>query len=236
MTFVHRGRTPVEPAAASCLVGSLGCRVGEPNPSADLLCQLDDDSFGAADVAEPVAVLVAFQLADELSAAGSHAGDDRVDVFDDESDMADARCVRRRVPVAGLGRRCVEFDSSSRAWPSGVCSMAISDRTPSSPTTRSTQRPSTDPSPCSSSPSSTKNSIAAARSSTTMPTWSILRIVMCSMVRNPGSSRGARPEKPRRRLHLHYRSSGPFGSAATTPDLGWGSVGARTCRRNPRKF
>ncbi len=105
MTFVHRGRTPVEPAAAFCLVGSLGCGVGEPNPSADLLCQLDDDPFGAVDVAEPVAVLVALQLADELSAAGSQAGDDGVDVFDDESDMADARCVRRRVPVAGLGRR-----------------------------------------------------------------------------------------------------------------------------------
>jgi hypothetical protein len=49
-------------------------------PSADVLCQLDDDPLGAADVAEPVAVLVALQLADELSAAGSQAGDDRVDV------------------------------------------------------------------------------------------------------------------------------------------------------------
>jgi hypothetical protein len=39
-------------------------------PSADLLGQLDDDSLGAADVAEPVAVLVADQLADELGAAG----------------------------------------------------------------------------------------------------------------------------------------------------------------------
>lgn len=46
---------------------------------------------GAADVAEPVAVLVALQLADELSAAGSQAGDDGVDVFDGEGDMADAR-------------------------------------------------------------------------------------------------------------------------------------------------
>jgi len=89
----------VEPAAASCLVGSLGCRVGEPNPSADLLCQLDDDPFGAADVAEPVAVLVALQLADELSAAGSQAGDDGVDVFDGECNVAETRGVRGRVPV-----------------------------------------------------------------------------------------------------------------------------------------
>jgi hypothetical protein len=74
-----------------------------------VLCQLDDDSLGAADVAEPVAVLVALQLADELSAAGSQAGDDGVDVFDGECYMADARCVRRLVPVAALGRRRVEF-------------------------------------------------------------------------------------------------------------------------------
>src|SRR6266567_4684332 len=42
-----------------------------PDPSADLLCQLDDDPLGAADVAEPVAVLVAHQLADQLGAPGS---------------------------------------------------------------------------------------------------------------------------------------------------------------------
>jgi hypothetical protein len=60
--------------------------------------------------------------------------------------------------------------------------MAICARTPSSPTTRSTQSPSTDASPCSSSQSSTKNATASARSSTTMPTWSIRWIVMCSMV------------------------------------------------------
>jgi hypothetical protein len=76
---------------------------GDLTPSTDALCQLDDDSLRAADVAEPVAVLVALQLADELSAAGSQAGDDGVDVFDRERDMADARCIRRRVPVAALG-------------------------------------------------------------------------------------------------------------------------------------
>jgi nucleoside-diphosphate-sugar epimerase len=41
-----------------------------PDSSADLFRQLDDDPLGAADVAEPVAVLVAHQLADELGAAG----------------------------------------------------------------------------------------------------------------------------------------------------------------------
>ena len=37
------------------------------------------------------------------------AGDDGVDVLDGECDMADARGVRRRVPVAAFGRRGVEF-------------------------------------------------------------------------------------------------------------------------------
>ncbi len=69
----------------------------------------DDDPLRAADVAEPVAVLIALQLADELRATGSQAGDDGVDVVDGECDMADARRVRRRVPVAGLVRGRVEL-------------------------------------------------------------------------------------------------------------------------------
>jgi hypothetical protein len=73
-----------------------------PDPSADLLYQLDDDSLRAADVAEPVAALVALQLADELSAAGSQACNHGVDVLDGECDVADTRRVRRRVPVFAL--------------------------------------------------------------------------------------------------------------------------------------
>ena len=38
----------------------------------------------AADVAEPVAVLVLLELADELSAAGSQTGNDGVDALDGE--------------------------------------------------------------------------------------------------------------------------------------------------------
>lgn len=125
-----------------------------------------------------MAVLVALQLAHEFRAAGSQAGDDGVDVLDGERALAEARGVRRCVPVAALVRRVWNFVSSSRPWPSGVCTTAISARTPSSPTTRSTHRPSTSPSPGSSSPSSTKNSVAAARSSTMMPTWSIRWIAM----------------------------------------------------------
>jgi hypothetical protein len=78
-------------------------RVGNGlDPLADLLRQLDDDSLRAADVTEPGAVLVAHQVADELSAAGSQAGNDGVDVLDGEGDVADARRVRRRGPVVAL--------------------------------------------------------------------------------------------------------------------------------------
>ena len=57
-------------------------RVGRPEPSADLLRQLDDNPLRAADVAEPIAVFVALPLANELGAAGSQASDDGVDVVD----------------------------------------------------------------------------------------------------------------------------------------------------------
>ncbi len=83
-------------------------RPGEP--SADPLRQLDDDPLRAADVAEPIAVFVALHLANELRAAGSQAGDDGVDVVDCECDMAEARGVRGRVPVAARARRGVKLD------------------------------------------------------------------------------------------------------------------------------
>ena len=79
-------------------------QVVRDRPLADLLRQFDDDPHRAADVAEPVAVLVALHLAHEFRAAGSQVGDDGVDVFDGECDMADARRVRRRVPVVVLAR------------------------------------------------------------------------------------------------------------------------------------
>jgi len=74
-------------------VGALSVRPvwgvdGAPGSSADLLRQLDDDPLRDSDVAKPVAVLVALQLADEFSAAGSQAGDDGVDVLDRECVVA----------------------------------------------------------------------------------------------------------------------------------------------------
>src|SRR5262252_7424900 len=76
---------------------------------ADLFRQLDDDPLRTADVAEPIAVLIALQLAHEFRGAGSQAGEDGVDVFDGECDMAEAWGVRRRVPVAALARGRVEL-------------------------------------------------------------------------------------------------------------------------------
>jgi hypothetical protein len=64
---VASGILPRDDTGAGDAVG------GGPEPSADLLRQLDDDPFGAADVAEPIAVSVALQLANELRAAGSQA-------------------------------------------------------------------------------------------------------------------------------------------------------------------
>jgi hypothetical protein len=66
-----------------------------PEPSADPLRQLDDDSLRAADVAEPIDAFEVLYLANELRAAGSQASDDGVDVVDCKCDVADTRRVRR---------------------------------------------------------------------------------------------------------------------------------------------
>jgi len=54
--------------------------VGRDGSSAELLGQRDDDALGAADVAEPIDVLVLRQLADEFGAVGAQAGNDVLDV------------------------------------------------------------------------------------------------------------------------------------------------------------
>jgi hypothetical protein len=106
---------------------------------------------GAVQVAEPVAVLLLRHLAEEFGAVGAQAGDGVVDVVDGEHDTMQAQSVGRRVRRSGADRRgavapiaaglwyCV---SSSLLWPSGVRIIAMTLRTPSSPTARSAQRPS----------------------------------------------------------------------------------------------
>ncbi len=54
--------------------------------SAELLGQRNDDALGAADVAEPIRVLVPRRLADEFEATSAQAANDVVDVVDGEHD------------------------------------------------------------------------------------------------------------------------------------------------------
>ena len=68
--------------------------------SAELLGQRDDDALGAAEVAEPIAVLVLHHLADEFGAVGLQAGNDVVDVVDGEHDATHAQRVHRCVRLA----------------------------------------------------------------------------------------------------------------------------------------
>src|SRR5262249_621991 len=73
------------------------------------LSQLDDDPRRAADVAEPVDVLVLLHPADELGAIGPQASDDGVAIVHREGDVADARGVRGSARVTVLARRGVEL-------------------------------------------------------------------------------------------------------------------------------
>src|SRR5205085_5816879 len=78
--------------------------------SAELLGQRDDDALRAADVTEPIAVLVLRHLANELGAMGAQAGKDVLDVFDGEHDVTYAQRIRRCVfRLSADGRLPVEL-------------------------------------------------------------------------------------------------------------------------------
>ena len=147
--------------------------------SADLLGERDEDALRATDITEPIAVLVLHQLANQFGTVGAEPGNDIIDVFDGEHDAPYAWVFGGALfgsALSAVGLR--NFVSSTRPWPSGVRIIAMSDRTPSSPMRRSTERPSTCASPSNSRPSSLKKATAAARSSTTTPTLSIRLSVM----------------------------------------------------------
>ena len=59
----------------------------------ELFGERDDDAIGAADVAEPIEILVLPHLADELGAVSPHAGNDVVDVVDGEHALESARAL-----------------------------------------------------------------------------------------------------------------------------------------------
>jgi hypothetical protein len=68
----HHTALPQEDPRAERVPNRSGwSQVGRDGRLADLFCQFDDDALRAADVAEPVAVLVPLQFAHESRAAGS---------------------------------------------------------------------------------------------------------------------------------------------------------------------
>src|SRR5215210_5569329 len=71
----------------------------------ELLGEPDEQSFGPADVAEPIRVLVLYHVANELRAARAEPHERRVDVVHGEHDAEVAERVHRGVPVISDGRR-----------------------------------------------------------------------------------------------------------------------------------
>src|SRR6266511_1782868 len=72
---------------------------------AELLGEPDQQSFGAADVAEPIRVLVLDHFANELRTTLAEPGERLVDVVHGEHDAEVAKRVHRGVPVIGDCRR-----------------------------------------------------------------------------------------------------------------------------------
>src|ERR671911_657336 len=104
MALVRADRlTATERAMASAVRGT------PPPPrmevSAELLGQSDDDALGATQEAEPIAVLVLRDLADDFATVAAQARNDVVDVVDSEHDAAYAQRVRRREFRLGSDRR-----------------------------------------------------------------------------------------------------------------------------------
>src|SRR5215204_7652983 len=91
------------------LIASRIASMGRPGGLAELLGQRDDDALGAADVAEPIAVLVLHHLANELRAADSQTGHDGVDIVDREHDPTHAQPVDRCVRLSADRRRRLEL-------------------------------------------------------------------------------------------------------------------------------
>jgi hypothetical protein len=65
--------------------------------SPERLGQPDQDALGSADVAEPIAVLVLNNLANDLRPVGKQTLEHGVDVVDREHDATEAQRIHRRV-------------------------------------------------------------------------------------------------------------------------------------------
>src|SRR6185503_12330520 len=82
---LHLPRAAYRPELGTSPRGQIRCqtlpaRRGVVALSGALLGQGDDDARGAADVTQPITVLVLHQLADELGAVGAQAGEDVLNV------------------------------------------------------------------------------------------------------------------------------------------------------------
>src|SRR3954464_7702504 len=86
--------TPAASALAARQVLSTYAHADAPS---ELLAQRNDNALGAANVAEPVGVLVLDHFADQFGAAVEQARDDGVEVINGEHDAAYSQCVNRRV-------------------------------------------------------------------------------------------------------------------------------------------
>ena len=75
------------------------------SPLADLLRQADEDPLGAADVTEPILILVLHQFTDQLGSVRTEPGERIVDVVHGEHDTQITQSVHRGVPVIGDHRR-----------------------------------------------------------------------------------------------------------------------------------
>jgi hypothetical protein len=142
-------------ALDSCFVASSDSAA--PESSADLLGERDEDALRTKDITEPIAVVLLHQFA-PIRHRGRGAGQRHQRCLPPKNDSTYAptwfggALIRSTLSVVGLRN----FVSSTRPWPSGVRIIAMSDRTPSSPIRRSTERPSTCASPSNSRPSSLK--------------------------------------------------------------------------------
>ena len=174
----------------------------------------------AANAAAPIAVFVGLHLANGLRAAGLQASDDGVDLVGCEFGMADARGVfAGGCPPPPRPDGCETW--SARAV-RGRWGLHHRDLRPDALEPHHTVHPTALDRPLarSLSPSSTKNAVAAVRSSTTMPTCSKRWIVMRSMV----ATRRPRYSVPR--LPIGWQERAAHWSEETSDELP-GSVGSQ---------
>lgn len=138
--------------------------------SAEFLGESDEKPFRSTDVAEPIRVLVLNYFAYELRAALEEPFKRLVDVVHGEHDAEVAQGVDRGVPViCDHGWR----EEAGELEPAVAVRASSQSRRAEHPVTRPAHSPSIVAWPSNSRPSSRKTSIAAARSSATIPTLSI---------------------------------------------------------------